>query len=105
MEKFLIDIKEVKNEFYKKIKYSFIIVLINIGNIYSQNITKKDSIRMLSTVTKLVESLESSNYEDFKKISTHNIYCLLCFDTPPDLNKKKPYEIRRKVFFNVFYYF
>jgi len=64
----------------------------------SQNISREDSLQIMSTVAIVFNVFKQPDLNAFEKISTKELYCIICFKEPDF--RKNPYVLKRKQFFN-----
>lgn len=77
-------------------KLIFIFLFVN-TYCFGQNISSKDSLNIKNTIKKVILNFEKPNYKEFKKISTLEIYCIICNGTLK--SKLDPYVIYRNDFY------
>lgn len=65
---------------------------------WGQNISAKDSLKLMKQVDTLFDLFENPDFTSFEKISTEKIYCIICFDRP-DFEEEQ-YMLDRKDFFD-----
>lgn len=83
------------------IKILILFLLITLPSLsYGRSVSESDSLKVAKVLEKLFKSFETSNYEEFKSISTSKIFCGICERKSPATADS--YLMKRKPFFNEF---
>ncbi|PSL03410.1 hypothetical protein [Cecembia rubra] len=73
-------------------------LLLLTSNIWGQSVAEVDSLKLMKKVKNIFKLFNQPNYSDFKKISTDEIYCIICSDQQKSV--EEPYIFSRKSFFD-----